>query len=134
MSRGNSSIAEDDGNYSFLSLDITPAPNPFASQPVDSIQSPETPHPHLHSRQRSESRQLLPESKEIFKYSTTTHFDFGGPSGPQNIYNGRFPEWSDEPKTLDRSGRGLVFRDLMVDLVVLMIPLCFYALAGAMVR
>jgi len=133
MSRGNSSIVDDEGNFSFLSLDITPAPDPFTSRPIDSSQSPETPHPNLHSRQRSESRQLLPESKEIFNYSTARYFDFGNPSGRQNIRDERYSDWVDEPKTLPRSRKEVV-RDLVFDLVVVMFPLCLYALAGAMVR
>ena len=132
MSRGSASIVEDGSNFSFLSLDITPAPHPFASRPIDNIQSPETPHPNLHSRQRSESRQLLPESKELFKYSNTTYFDFGVPGRNQNIQDEHHTEWSDEPRYLSLSGMELV-RDIAVDVVIVMLPLSFFALAGAMV-
>lgn len=131
MSRGSgpSLAGEDEGNFSFLSLEIEPAPNPFGVDPIETIQSPETPHPNLHSRQRSENRQLLPESKEIFKYSTTTYFDF---TGHQTVRDERYPRWSGEPNTLTRSRRESV-QELALDLIIVIIALPFFALASAMV-
>src|SRR5271168_3919261 len=83
-----------------------------------------------HSRNQSESRHLLPSPKNLFEYSATSHFRFPVESRQSDP---RFPDWSFDPQTLQRSRRQW-WRDLFLDILMMVIGLPFFALAGAVIR
>jgi len=136
----------DFGAFTFLSTDSTPQSyNEYNDHHFESAQlpettslhndgqfrsapSPDTPHPNQHSRQISESRQLLPSSN-LFEYKSTSHAVF---ADDRAVRESPFPTWSIEPLSLQRS-RGEVIGNVVVDLVIISLPLPFYALCGAMV-
>jgi len=109
---------------------ISTTPHLLRLNGIDPIQSPETPQPSGgHSRQLSESRHLLPSPKNLFEYSATTNIRFG------DVYihdEQPFPDWNGEPQTL-RKGRAERWRDAVVDLVMIALPLPFFALAAAVI-
>jgi len=112
---------------------LTITPHPLRTHIPDPILSPETPHPNVHSRQLSESKQLLPQSsKSLFQYSSTTAVDFGE-AEVLDGYGNYFPKWNSEPQTLRRSRRER-WRDAGVDLLITFLVLPFFALAGAIIR
>ena len=82
-----------------------------------------------HSRNLSESKQLLPSPQNLFEYSTTTHLRFPDVSWQSDS---RFPDWSFDPQTLRRSKRQW-WRDLFLDILMMAAGLPFFALAGAVI-
>src|SRR6266487_4640456 len=88
-----------------------------------------------HSRGLSESQNLLPNSpKKLFQYKSTKAIRWAGTEvlrehgELQREENG----WDGVPQTL-RKRRKEVWRDAMIDLVILGIALPFFALAGAVI-
>ena len=82
-----------------------------------------------HSRQRSESRQLLPSPRNLFEYSATSHFRF--PESRQSDIG--FLDWPFDPQTL-RISRRQWWTDLFFDVLMMVIGLPFIALAGVVIR
>jgi hypothetical protein len=88
-----------------------------------------------HSRNQSESRQLLPSEQNLFEYSATSHFRFPDvdPATISRQSDPRFPNWSFDPQTL-RILRRQWWRNLFLDILMMTIGLPFFALAGAVIR
>lgn len=101
-------------------------------RPVDpEMEISESPrHETGHARNQSESRSLLPSSQNLFEYSATTHLRFPAVSRQSDP---RFPDWSFDPQTLQRSKRRW-WRDLFLDILMVVAGLPFFALAGAVIR
>ncbi|KAG9245589.1 hypothetical protein BJ878DRAFT_574744 [Calycina marina] len=142
-SRSRSYVENDDeASHSFLSLDIEPAPvRPFTysrqQDLIEEIRSPETPHSHLHSRQKSGARELLPATKELFQYRSTRSVNYDSPGfvgsrGGSEGNDRRFGSWCDEPRSLQRL-RVETVRRVCISAGTGTLPLWFYAFAGAII-
>ena len=97
-------------------------------EPIRPFESPQR-SPH-HSRNQSESGQLLPGPKNLFEYSATQHLHFADPARQPTP---RSPTFPGEPQAL-RKRRREWWREIFVDALLVATSFPFYAVAGAVIR